>query len=51
MARFSGKLVKWGNSVGISLPKPVRDSLSLHAGDNVEIIDTADSIVIKKAKK
>jgi len=48
MAKFSGKLVKWGNSVGVSLPKPVRDSLNLDAGDEVEITDTVDSIVIRK---
>lgn len=49
MAKFKAKLVKWGNSVGISLPKPIRDSLNLEAGDEVEIIDKDDMIVIKKA--
>ncbi len=48
MARFRAKLVKWGNSVGLSLPKPVRDSLNLKAGDSVEIIDKDDSVTIKK---
>ncbi|MEM3094882.1 MAG: AbrB/MazE/SpoVT family DNA-binding domain-containing protein [Nitrososphaera sp.] len=50
MAKFTGKLVKWGNSVGISLPKPIRDSLNLEAGDEIEIIDKDDSIIIKKWK-
>ena len=36
MAKFKGKLVTWGNSVGVSLPKPVRDSLNLEAGDEVD---------------
>lgn len=40
--------MKWGNSVGVSLPKPVRDSLELEAGDEVEIIDKDESIIIKK---
>jgi len=50
MAKFTGKLVKWGNSVGVSLPKPIRDSLSLEAGDEIEIVDSGDTIVIKKSK-
>ena len=48
MAKFHASLVKWGNSVGVTLPKPVRDSLSLEAGDQVEITDTEDSIIIRK---
>ncbi|MGI0069928.1 MAG: AbrB/MazE/SpoVT family DNA-binding domain-containing protein [Nitrosopumilaceae archaeon] len=50
MARFRAKLVKWGNSVGLSLPKPVRDSLNLEAGDEVEIVDKEDYLVVKKVK-
>ena len=50
MAKFRARLVKWGNSVGLSLPKPIRDSLDLEAGDEVEIIDKDDAIVIKKAR-
>ncbi len=48
MAKFKAKLVKWGNSVGVSLPKPVRDSLDLEAGDEVEITDSGKIIVIRK---
>jgi AbrB family looped-hinge helix DNA binding protein len=48
MAKFHARLVRWGNSVGISLPKPVRDSLELEPGDEVEIVDTEDAITIKK---
>ena len=48
MARFTGKLVKWGNSVGVSLPKPIRDSLNLNVGDEVEITDKEHYIIIKK---
>jgi len=51
VAKFVAKLVKWGNSVGVSLPKPIRDSLELEAGDQVEIIDTEDSVVIRKEKR
>lgn len=48
MAKFNGKLVKWGNSVGVSIPKPIRDSLGLEAGDDVQINDIDNSIVISK---
>ena len=43
-------MVKWGNSVGVSLPKPIRDSLDLKAGEEVEIVDSDDSVIIRKAK-
>jgi AbrB family looped-hinge helix DNA binding protein len=49
MAKFRAKLVKWGNSVGLSLPKPVRESLELNAGDEVVIIDQDDKLIIQKA--
>jgi AbrB family looped-hinge helix DNA binding protein len=49
MAKFKAKLVKWGNSVGLSLPKPIRDSLDLNAGDEVVIIDQDDKLIIQKA--
>jgi antitoxin component of MazEF toxin-antitoxin module len=49
MAKFYGSLIKWGNSVGINLPRPIRESLKLEAGaDKVEIIDEQDRIIIKK---
>lgn len=49
MAKFRAKLVKWGNSVGLSLPKPVRESLDLNAGDEVIIVDQDDKLIIQKA--
>ena len=49
MAKFKAKLVKWGNSVGVSLPKPIRDSLDLNAGDEVVIIDEDGKLTIQKA--
>lgn len=48
MAKFNAKLVKWGNSVGVSIPKPIRDSLGLEAGNDVEIRDIDNTIVINK---
>ena len=49
MAVFKSKLVKWGNSVGVSIPKPIRDTLNLDAGDEVQLIDKQDYFIIKKA--
>jgi AbrB family looped-hinge helix DNA binding protein len=49
MAVFKSKLVKWGNSVGVSLPKPIRDTLNLKAGDELQLIDKEDYVIIKKA--
>lgn len=51
MAVFKSTLVKWGNSVGVNIPKPIRDTLKMDAGDEVELIDKEDHIVIRKASK
>ncbi len=51
MAKFKTKLNKWGNSIGIFLPKPLRDTLNLEAGDEVEIEDKEDYIILRKAKQ
>ena len=48
LAVFKTKLVKWGNSVGVTLPKPLRDTLKLEAGDEVELIDSEDHIIMKR---
>ncbi|HEY3525207.1 MAG TPA: AbrB/MazE/SpoVT family DNA-binding domain-containing protein [Nitrososphaeraceae archaeon] len=50
MAIFKTKLVKWGNSVGISIPKALRDTIGLEAGDNVELVDKQNYIIIRKYK-
>jgi AbrB family looped-hinge helix DNA binding protein len=49
MAIFKTTLVKWGNSVGVSIPKPIRDTLNMKAGDEVELIDKEGYFVVKKA--
>ena len=40
---------KWGNSNGIRLSKALLDALGLQANDRVELIQTEDSITLKKA--
>jgi AbrB family looped-hinge helix DNA binding protein len=49
MAIFKTKLIKWGNSVGVVLPKPIRDTFRLETGDEVELIDKENHIILKKA--
>ena len=48
MAIFKTKLVKWGNSVGVTLPKPLRDTLKLEAGDEVELVDKNGYVMLRK---
>jgi bifunctional DNA-binding transcriptional regulator/antitoxin component of YhaV-PrlF toxin-antitoxin module len=39
LAEFeSTTLVKWVNSVGLALPKPIRDGMKLQPGDKLKII-------------
>lgn len=47
---FEATLVKWGNSVGFALPKPIRDGLKLNAGDKIIIVVNNDKIYIEKIK-
>ena len=48
-AAFEGTLVKWGNSVGLALPKPIRDGMGLNAGDKIRIVVEQGRICIQKA--
>jgi AbrB family looped-hinge helix DNA binding protein len=51
MAIFKSTLVKWGNSVGVNIPKPIRDTLQMEAGDEIELIDKEDHLIIRKPIK
>ena len=48
--KFEATLVKWGNSVGFALPKPIRDGLELNAGDKIILVVDNDKVYIKKIK-
>lgn len=50
LAKFKTKLSKWGNSVGLNLPKALRDTLDLKGGDITELEDKEDHIVLRKIK-
>ena len=50
MTVFKTKLVNWGNSVGVTLPKPIRDTFNLEVGDEVELIDKNEYVIIRKSR-
>lgn len=43
-------LTKWGNSQGVRLPKIIIKNLDFNENDEIEIIATNDSIILKKTK-
>ena len=47
-AEFEGNLVKWGTSLGLAIPKPIRDGMNLKAGDKIRILLRHNMICIKK---
>jgi AbrB family looped-hinge helix DNA binding protein len=49
-ATFEATLVKWGNSVGLAIPKPIRDGMKLEAGDRIRIVVESGKICIEKIK-
>ena len=49
-AEFESTLVKSGNSVGLALPKPIRDGMKLQPGDKLKIILQNNKICIEKIK-
>jgi AbrB family looped-hinge helix DNA binding protein len=50
-AEFQGTLVKWGTSVGLAIPKPIRDGMKLKAGDKITMILRDNMICIQKVKQ
>jgi antitoxin component of MazEF toxin-antitoxin module len=47
-AEFEITLVKCGNSVGLALPKPIRDGMKLIAGDRLKIVLQDNKLCIEK---
>ena len=45
------KVVKVGNSLRISIPKPLAEALSINEGDILELDVTESRIELKRAKK
>ncbi|MDX6850959.1 AbrB/MazE/SpoVT family DNA-binding domain-containing protein [Gilvimarinus sp. SDUM040013] len=47
---MTASIAKWGNSAAIRLPKNILDALSLHIGDQVNIVQRGRSVVIEPCK-
>jgi AbrB family looped-hinge helix DNA binding protein len=47
-AEFESTLVKCGNSVGLALPKPIRDGMKLKSGDKLKIVLQDNKICIER---
>ena len=50
-AVFEGTLVKWGTSIGLVIPKPIRDGMKLVAGDKIRLILQENRLCIEKIEK
>jgi len=44
-------LKRWGNSIGLRIPKGIADSIGLKADDTVDIDASKDGFVVKKARR
>ena len=42
---------KWGNSLGIRIPKAMADGLKLQNGSEVELLEDSDKIIIQPHRK
>ncbi|QJD86290.1 AbrB/MazE/SpoVT family DNA-binding domain-containing protein [Cohnella herbarum] len=52
VSRYSRKIGRMGNSLGISLPKKLAEKLKISLGDEIEFIENErGEIVLKKARQ
>jgi antitoxin MazE len=42
---------KWGNSLGIRIPKVIADALNLQNGSEVELLEDSDKIIIQPQRR
>ena len=42
---------KWGNSLGVRIPKVMADDLRLQNGSEVELLEDSDKIIIQPQRK
>jgi len=47
---MAATLQKWGNSVGVRLPRPLLEQAGLEEGAKVDILVEGDHLVIRKAR-
>lgn len=51
LARMETNIQKWGNSLGVRLPKHITENRSLKVGSRVVVSETEKGIVITAVKK
>jgi antitoxin MazE len=49
-ANMAVTLQKWGNSVGVRLPKPMLEQVGLKEGAQVEVLVEGDHLVIRRER-
>ena len=47
---MSVAISKWGNSAALRLPKNILESLALHIGDKVNLVQKGNTVVIEPCK-
>ena len=47
---MNGKVSRWGNSLGVRIPKQLADEVSLKEGDDIEIYREENQLIIKAQK-
>jgi antitoxin MazE len=45
------QVAKWGNSLGVRLPKSIAQDARLGAGDKVDVSIEGDAVVIRRARR
>lgn len=48
---MSIKIAKWGNSLGIRIPKHLAEQIQLQEGDEIEISATADKLIVTPLRR
>jgi antitoxin MazE len=48
---MSLKIAKWGNSLGIRIPKHLLEQIQLQEGDEIEISAAKDSLIVTPVKR
>ena len=48
---MNAMISRWGNSIGVRLPRSVLDQSGLHEGDTVTATVAADGIVLRPAQR
>jgi antitoxin MazE len=48
---MKAKMVKWGNSLAVRIPRPVAEEAKLKEGDSLEIEAVEDRVELRRARR